>query len=391
MDEARMQVVVFFSIIADLKDFRHVKGRLFDLDLLLFCLLLTELKNCRRQRQRVRWLSGNWDWIREIWKTKANKDSSQTAPSQSTLSRLLKGIDLWALTEQYHAARRAAFHKDRSDTTDAETPAISLRHYAIDGKARAGIVSPVTGRTEIDVTVFDVRTREVLALRNLSDKQGESTAVQNILKHKGRTFPLGIFSSDAGITSPKVTARMISAGHQYLLALKENAGEVYSICRAFKWGKVAIINETSDDAHGRKEKRYLRRISLSRSRSQQFSKYSKCGYLYQVESIRMENSKETREVRYFIGSRGLKGLLGKEILTIIREHWIIENGLHWVKDAVLAEDNLHVMSNRSSRVLGFLKNMVVTIGFSIYRSVQRFVDEFDASPKKFTKHLLQLE
>lgn len=391
MDEAHMQVVVFLSIIGDLNDFRHVKGRVFDLDLLLFCLLLTELKNCRRQRQRVRWLSGNWEWIREIWKTIANKDSPQTAPSQPTLSRLLKGVGFWALAERYHAARTAILHEDKSDTTNSETPETSPRHYAIDGKARAGIVSPVTGRTEIDVTVFDVRTREVLALRNLPDKQGESTAVQNILKQKGRSFPPGIFSGDAGITSPKVTARMVSAGHDYLLALKENAGEVYSICRDFEWDKVPVIHETSDEAHGRKEKRSLRRISLGRSRTQQFSKYSKCGYIYQVESIRIENKKETRDVRYFIGSRGLKVILAKEILTIIREHWIIENGLHWVKDAVLDEDNSHVMSNRSSRVLSFFKNIVITIGFSIYRSVQRFVDEFDARPKAFTKLLLKLE
>jgi len=352
---------------------------------MLFCIFITELKNCRRQRQRVRWLHGHWAWIREIWKFYTGKDTPESCPSQSTLSRILQSVDLWALMQQYYARRISSRREEEPGATEP------LMHYAIDGKCRAGIVSPETGRTEIDVTIFDVRTREVLALKTLPDKQGESVAVQGILKQKARSLLRGVFSGDAGITSPKVTARMVAAGHEYLLAIKENAGGVYNICQSMDWENTPIIAETRDEEHGREEIRQLRRIALGNGLAEKFSKYSKCRYLYQITSIRIVNGEATKAVRYYIGSRGLKGQTGKEIMKIIREHWLIENGLHWVKDAILAEDKLPVMSNRSSRVLGFFKSIVVTIGYAIYRSVQQFVDEFDARPQEFMRKLLKLE
>jgi len=71
-----------------------------------------------------------------------------------------------------------------------------------------------------------------------------------------------------------------------------------------------------------------------------------------------------------------------EFLERVRAHWIIENGLHWCKDAVLGEDDLPKQSHKSSRMLGFLKSIVISIGFEKYNSVQKFVDICAGNPKK---------
>jgi hypothetical protein len=374
------------SVAQNIPDFRAQKGRVYTLVLLLFCLLLTELKNCRRQRQRARWLSGNWRWLRDVWKEATGEDAPETSPSQATLSRLLTQVDLWALTQQYHSARRG------KTTQGEEKPAISeYRHYAFDGKSRQGCVSPATGRTEIDVTLLDVETREVVARRTLPDKKGEAPAARDILRRTGRKLRPGVITGDPGFTSPALTAAITSAGHEYLIGLKGNAGDVFELCQGFEWASAAILAETDERGHGRLEKRVLRRIALSRVRKRMFAKYSKCAYLFEIESHRTEGGKTTVEKRYFIGSEGLKGLKGAALLKLLREHWHQENGLHWAKDAVLAEDNLPRMSNRASRVLGFFKDLVVSLGFSIFRSVQRFVDEFDARPREFLRALVRRE
>jgi len=179
----------------NLPDPRDPKARKYQYQLLLFCLLLTELRGIVRQRHRVRWLNGNWSWISELWSDLTAEKAHDRAPSQATLSRLLKKMDLWALVEQYHAARRSMLERSEQPRPRKEKP---RRLYAIDGKAREGVVSPATGRTEIDVSIFDVESREVLAQRTLPDKQGEAPAVRSMLKRMGRQLEAGIFTGDAG-------------------------------------------------------------------------------------------------------------------------------------------------------------------------------------------------
>jgi hypothetical protein len=354
---------------------------------------LTELKNCRRQRQRVRWIKGNWSWIPQLWKeaTRTEVNIPNLSPSQSTLSRLLNKINLWALTESYHKARRLQELEKNDTENNSQAEISSLNHYTIDGKYRKGIISAETGRTEGDVAIFNVETREVVATRSLKDKVGESTSGRSILKRVGKQLPRGIFTGDAGFTTPKFTGTVISTGHEYLFGFKENSGDVYQICCGMDWNSSPVIFESFDDGHGRKEVRRLKRIALSKAMAKKFNKYSKCGYLFCIESERTVNGITTYEIRYYIGSKGLQGFSGESIATFIRKHWLQENGLHWVKDKILGEDSSFVMSHRSSRVLAFFKNIVVSVGYSIYKSVQEFVDEFDSMPKKFTKLLFQLK
>lgn len=375
-------------------DFRDARGKKYELSLLLFCLLLTEFKNCRRQRQRVRWLKGNWNWIPQLWKeaTQTEEDIPILSPSQSTISRLLNKINLWALTEEYYRVRiLQESGKTTEQNTIQEKEIVPLKHYSTDGKYRKGIISSETGRTEVDVAIFNVETREVIATRSLKDKVGESTSARSILKKVGKKIPRGIFTGDAGFTTPKFTATVVATGHEYLFGFKENSGDVYQICCGMDWKASPIIFESIDNAHGRKEVRRLKRISLSNYMAKKFNKYSKCSYLFCIESERTANGITTYEVRYYIGSNGLKGLPAEFIANFIRKHWLQENGLHWVKDKILGEDSSFIMSNRSSRVLAFFKNIVISVGYSIFKSVQEFVDEFDSTPKYFTKLLLQLK
>ena len=399
MDDAQLQVAAFLNVIKKIYDFRKDKGKVYPISLIYFCLLLTELKNCRRQRQRARYLEENWSWIYPLWyeaigkdieenSNKKKPDASNRSPSQSSISRILNKINIFALSEQYHVERNLILEKIVHQNPIEDEENLPFRHYAFDGKCRKGIVSSKTGRTEMDITIFDVDTREVLAHKTIPDKEGESTAARSILKRIGHRLTYGIFTGDAGYTAPKFIETIVKKGHEYLISLKGNAGEVYNVSAQFNWDTVAIIEETFDKDHGREEVRRLKRIALTRSTAKNFEKYSNCSYLFCVESERTEKGVTSFEKRYFISSKGLQGVPGKNILRIIREHWLQENGLHWVKDKILGEDSSAKMSNRSSRVLGFLKNIVVSIGYIMYKSVQEFIDRFDANPKKYIRRLL---
>jgi hypothetical protein len=49
------------------------------------------------------------------------------------------------------------------------------------------------------------------------------------------------------------------------------------------------------------------------------------------------------------------------VLTRWREHWHIENKLHWVRDVVMGEDASRVRRDHAPQVLAALRNAVITL------------------------------
>jgi Transposase DDE domain len=378
----------FLSVVEKIPDYRSPLGRVYPLGLLLLAIFVSEMKNCRRQRQRARWLAGHWRWIADIWAEWTGDIPTCRSPSQSTISRLLNNVDTWAIMQQYQMAlNEYTLQHNRMEMASE----VILPHYAIDGKAREGIVSEVTGRTESDVTILNVKTREVMAKRHLPDKKGEATVARHMMVSMGKQLQPGVLTCDAGFASPRFLKSVVSAGHEYIVSLKGNAGTAHDFCKSLDWDNVPIIAMTSDNGHGREELRVLRRVAPGNGLLANIAKYQNAAYVYCVESRRDDGNKVEIEARFFIGSSGLKNIDPKTVLLTIRNHWIQENGLHWVKDAILGEDDLFPQSARGSRLLGFMKDIVVVIGYSIYKSVQKFIDIFDANPEQMMKKLLQVE
>ena len=258
-----------------------------------------------------------------------------------------------------------------------------LVQYCVDGKSRQGCVSVATGRTEIDVTFFQADTRTVAFLGVCPDKEGEAVTAQKMMNMNGQQIPPALFSFDAGITSPEFTRVTAEKGHEYIGAIKGNAGKIFDEICAMDWSKSvsrAVVRDKK--AHGRCETRTIEILPSTAFSSQALSKYSKCASVLRVTRLSTENGKITSDTRYYIASGGLTSLTPTEFLERVRAHWTIENGLHWCKDAVLGEDDLPKQSHKSSRVLGFLKSIVISLGFSVYKSVQKFVDICAGNPKK---------
>ena len=56
-----------------------------------------------------------------------------------------------------------------------------------------------------------------------------------------------------------------------------------------------------------------------------------------IEAIRELKGKTERSVRHFIMSAEISP---ERLLELVRNHWAIENGLHWVPDVVMNEDRM---------------------------------------------------
>lgn len=91
--------------------------------------------------------------------------------------------------------------------------------------------------------------------------------------------------------------------------------------------------------------------------------YSDWPYLAQV--CRLERSvtrkgETTQEVAYAVTSLSSQQANPRQILTLWRGHWGIENRVHWVRDVTFDEDRCQVRSGAAPQVMAALRN--ITIG-----------------------------
>lgn len=77
-----------------------------------------------------------------------------------------------------------------------------------------------------------------------------------------------------------------------------------------------------------------------------------------LESVVTRKDKTTQMVRYFITSLGLQ-TTPRSLLRFVREHWHIENRLHYVRDVTLGEDASQVRSGSAPQVLAAVRNALL--------------------------------
>jgi predicted transposase YbfD/YdcC len=75
-----------------------------------------------------------------------------------------------------------------------------------------------------------------------------------------------------------------------------------------------------------------------------------------VESIRETGNKIERETRFYITSLVLVASL---IGPLIRDHWAVENSLHWVLDMVFGDDECRLRTDHAPANFPTLKHMAL--------------------------------
>src|SRR5947209_2365789 len=81
-------------------------------------------------------------------------------------------------------------------------------------------------------------------------------------------------------------------------------------------------------------------------------------------------------VRYGVTSLPAQITIPERLLTLKRGHWIIENGLHSVKDVTMGEDKSTVHAGNGPKIMAALRNTVVSLlrhaGFSTIAARMRY-------------------
>ena len=251
---------------------------------------------------------------------------------------------------------RAQRHAQQAQVEHPLPPGL-LPAAAVDGKALRGSRTASGARTFLVGAISHVNA-VVLGQRQVPDKKGEGGQVEALLA------PLDaagmVFTLDALHTTKK-TARMITQDldAHYVLVLKGNQPSTLKAAQAALSGVdadwVASSAVEDDRGHGRTERRSIRTgpadDALFPGARQVFRIRRDVGGL--------EGVWNTKEIVYGITSLPAT-LAGPEHLNCYeRQHWTVENRLHWTRDVTFHEDASQVRTGTAPRALASFRNLAI--------------------------------
>lgn len=114
--------------------------------------------------------------------------------------------------------------------------------------------------------------------------------------------------------------------------------------------------ETLEKSHGRIERRILEAAST-------LPRYPAWPGVRQIFRLRrvVQGKAEHKEQRYGITSLSAHEVGAGLLLSLVREHWGIENRLHYIRDTVFREDACRVRHRGKAQNLAALRNTAITL------------------------------
>jgi predicted transposase YbfD/YdcC len=235
------------------------------------------------------------------------------------------------------------------------------------------------------VSAWSASNGVVLGQVRTDEKSNEITAIPQLLDLidvKG-----ALITIDAAGTQTAIAEKIVANGGDYLLSVKANQPTLHDSMIEHFMGVGKLYNkfeyaESVAHGHGRDE---VRRTWVSHATEEIASaeRWSGLSTFVRIESTRTINGETSVENRYYISSR--KRLSAKASLAAVREHWSIENQLHWVLDVAFAEDDSRVRAGNAAAnfsavrqlALGLLKKRTETkVGIKNRRLMAAWDDSF---------------
>ena len=271
-------------------------------------------------------------------------------PKHDTIARVLSRLDPDALQNSF-----MSWINDACELTEGEVVAIdgkTLRRSFKDGDRKSAIHM---------VSAWASQNNLILGQRKVDNKSNEITALPALLELldiKGC-----IITIDAMGCQTAIAKTIIKQGADYILALKGNQGTLSNeVNHLFEQEKLPQLKqqyyEEIDTGHGRNEKRCCRQIEIDREYLPESYRWPKLNTIIEIKAVREISGNVTTEKRYYISSLPLNA---KKAGQAVRQHWSVENKLHWVLDVTFREDESRIRRGNGAEVMSTLRRITLNL------------------------------
>ena len=333
-------------IVRDIPDPRQVGKvghKLHDILVIVVCATIAGLEHFTHFEDYAK---ANEEWFRSFL------DLPNGIPSHDTFGNVLAALD----PGEFERRIQLWFHVLAGSTAG--------KHIAIDGKTLRRSFDTASGKAAIHmVNAYVYENHAVFAQVKTDEKSNEITAIPKLLEMlqlKDATVTL-----DAMGCQTKIAKQIVAKQGHYVMAVKGNHGSLRDDVQTYLDDAIANgfagehdIYECTEKGHGRIETRRCwtsGEVAWLRKRHD----WPALASIAVVECERTVKGQPSTERRYFISSH--PGRCAQKIATFVRNHWRVENELHWTLDVCFAEDSCRVRVANAAENLARLRRIALML------------------------------
>ena len=351
-------------------DTRDPRGKLYSLAHLLVLMMLAKLAGEDRPSGIAEWVGHR---IEALYKMKVVP--KPRAPSHMTYRRVLQD------TVQPEELEDLISEFQQSRLEEGEEIVFSM-----DGKSVRGSIPRGEIRGTHLLSIYVPSQGLVLVEAEVDRKENEIVVAPKILQQVNLSGAIVI--GDAMHAQRETSAQIVESGGDYVWTVKGNqprtewaieklfVHEVCNLKQGAPLSKHCRMVSRVHKGHGRIEKRTM-------MVSTELNDYLDWPYVAQVFRLEREvwHTKyqgRTRQVVYGLTSLTPHKASPRKLLTLTRQFWGIESGLHYRRDVTLQEDATRLTVGNSGHIMAILNNLVIGLcihnGFENLAKARRLFD-----------------
>lgn len=363
-----------YAVLEKVNDKRQEKGKRYTIGILLIVVILAKLCGENTPYGIAEWAKMRAEELQKLFGY-----HRLVSPSNKTIQRL---TDTSLADKELQMTTRRYLHQ-----TYGGQQSILV---TIDGKALRGTIPKGKTRGVHLLAAYLPEEGVVLLQVEVSQKENEIVAAPTLLRQldlKGR-----VVSGDAMFTQREISVAVLAQGGDYLWFVKDNQRTLNEDVQRFYqevehapgWNIPSLpqtIAEETIKQSGRIETRRL----IAIPDEENFLQWPGVNTVFKLERhvFRPQKGDEWSQVVFGITSLAYTSSLANDLLSWTRQHWGIENKLHYRRDVTLREDSTRMKQTHQAQVVATLNNFVIALatylGFSNLASARRFFQaKFDA-------------
>lgn len=317
------------SDLSEIEDARRGQGRLYDLQNVLMICIMAVVAGADSYRAIARFMKTRFVWLQANTGVKWRR-----APSHTGLRSILLGLDQKAVEKalrQHACAMQAGAEAGSS--------------IAIDGKTLRGSIDRFAEKSALQwLSAFDTDEQLVIGQVALTggDKDGEILVAQQLVRELGEFGVKGrLFTMDALHCQKKTLQTVVDSGNAVLVQLKGNQPTLQKAMVALA-EQTAPVGRHHHDQIGQRNRIESRTTSVWPLKPEQVPDawpHIRCLVSVkrhtEVFNTKIGVFEPRSEIAYYVSTKELTVLEGAHAT---RNHWGIENSLHYVRDVSMGED-----------------------------------------------------
>ncbi len=340
-------IATLLDHLSSLED-RRVKGRCeYPLQSVVIIGLLGVLCGAEGWVDLAVFARSKYDWLRSFL------DLPSVPPKEGVFRRVFSSLR--------PAAFEACFRALAASLADA----LEGQVVAFDGKAlRGALRKAFKGSALHQVHAWVGAQRLLIAREMVEGAPDEGAAIRAMLEALELTG--AIVTMDAGNASKATAAATIEAGADYVITVKSNRRRLYAAMQnafvatlsgrpsAFK----VVHQQTVEKGHGRHEVRDVW-VAPASALGEMTTYWSGLRAVVMVRRTRVLGDGRVQSWVHYYGSSMAPTV--RAHAKVIREHWGVENGLHWVLDVQMREDECPIRDEKGASNFAALRRFALTL------------------------------